>query len=358
MRPIIFLFSFLVSSLSVFAQGGLLGKPIPSDTLFLTNGDRIILHLNKLTAVSDGTYSIKTQESAKKLQPILEPILQKDFSLTHSYNERGLNTTMTNRLVFADGFSIQFIDGKMDRSQLLSAKQYKSSNSVLFAEGVVPLDEGETRILLGDEAYYLGRRVFMGQRVAGGVKALSGFVLFFVSRSHLRKANIPYSADGHVWISNPQWLGAFCYSSVSILYGLGERAYFGRAIQNLANNRSSFTPLTKGQYTTCALAGGALVASGALVMWLGHQQLMNKRTMQYGGVYDLDGNYHYGKTAANLTFTSWLVPISGALLMNLGISGITYGLGGLSGYHKLNRTKEPQLSFSPTPYGLSVGLSF
>lgn len=357
-RPIIILFSFLVSALSVFAQG-VSNKSIPPDTLCLTNGAKVTFHVNKLSAEADGVYSIKTREGAKIVQPVLEPILQKDFSMTRSYNLRGLNSAMMEQLVFADGFRLRFVDGKMDRSQLLLANQYKSSNSVLLAEGVIPLNESETKSLLGDEAYYLGRRVYMGQRVAGGVKAMSGAVLFFISRSILRKAyNVPFRADGHVWIRNPQWLGAFCYSSVSIFYGLGERAYFERAIQKLANDRTSFTPLTKGQYTTCALVGGGLVASGAFVMWLGHQQLMKKRTKQYGLWYDVNGNYHYAHTIANLTLTSWLVPISGALLMNLGISGITYGLGGLSGYHRLKRAKEPQLSFSPTPYGISVGLTF
>lgn len=68
---------------------------------------------------------------------------------------------MMEQLVFADGFRLRFVDGKMDRSQLLLANQFKLSNSVLLAEGVIPLNEGETKSLLGDEAYYLERRYLL-----------------------------------------------------------------------------------------------------------------------------------------------------------------------------------------------------
>jgi hypothetical protein len=66
------------------------------------------------------------------------------------------------------------------------------------------------------------------------------------------------------------------------------------------------------------------------------------------------------KTCGKKMGAPWLLPAAGALLANLGLTELTTGLTGLSGYSKLRAAglDRARVQVAPTPYGMGLSMVF
>ena len=352
MRKLITILLCLAGCSLVYAQ------ETPADTLCLVNGSKVAVHIKELKLNKDQTYTLRTDEKAEALSFLVLPKFGDDYSLITEFNSKGMTSSLVKGITFADGFNMAFHDGMLDRSQLLKAKKYSNSGSRILAEGVVPLEDREVCSLLGESAYYLGRNVYKTQRISGGAKAaLAAAALAASTAIHARATWCDTNNDGS-WRVSPQWYTVFPASATTLVYGMTEMTLSNLAIKKLSSHYLTFSPPSKKHFATFAWAGGGLALAGGALIGLGHAYIMNKGTWYDLQTYDNDGNIYTIDKIGKLPAASWIMPVAGALLMNLGISGFTYGLSGLSGYKKISQNgREPQLSWCPTPYGVSLSLT-
>ena len=331
----------------------------PADTLYLVNGSKVMVHIKEMKLNKDQTYTLRTYENAEALSSLVVPLFGEDYSLISEFNSKGMRSSLVKGITFADGFSMAFEEGMLDRSQLLQAKKYNISGSRILAEGVVPLEDLEVSSLMGESAYYLGRNVYKTQRIAGGAKvAVATASLAASTALHARATWYDSNNDGS-WKVSPQWYTVFPASASTLVYGMTEMTLSNLAIKKLSSNYLTFSAPSKKRFAAFTWAGGGLALAGGALIGLGHAYIMNKGTWYDLQTYDNDGNVFAIDKIGKLPPAWWIMPIAGAFMMNLGISGFTYGLSGLSGYKKISQNgREPQLSWSPTPYGVSLSLTF
>ena len=374
MKKIALLLAGLSAAVSLKAQGG---YSSPADTVYLQYGNAATVHIKKIEPSKAGAvsaYQIKTHESLDLSDKNIWSNTEGGYQWTAEQFIDGFRSGEVGKVVFADGFVLPFENGEMDRSLLLKAPSFKASHGDFMAEGVIPLTREETRELIGDAAYYLNYKVRKNQARAGAAKlilgASAGFACYLFRDDAVIKTEIPSPVGtGQIYIGsaeykfNPLWQTGTAAAAVTALYGVAEMAIANGSIHKLASDFRDYQAPSAGSFRTKALLGGGLVLAGGAVAYLGYNRIAKDAgwsatyTLQTTG--GMESAVKSGQTGKKMA-VPWLLPAAGALLANFGLTELTNGLTGLSGYGKLRAAglARAQLSVAPVPYGVGISMVF
>ena len=374
MRHCISFFSFVFLSISAFAQSGFV---TPADTVYLRYGNTATVHVKSIEPSKAGevsAYRIRTHEALDLTDRNIWSQVPGGYQWTAEQFAEGFKSLDVLKVVFADGFVLPFDNGGLDRSLLLSAPSYKGAHGDFLAEGVVQLTREEMRKLIGEETYLLCYRVKKTQARAGMAKLLVGapsaFVCYLTRDNAVKTTRLPSWVHGkeefigsaeHQF--NPLWQTATPAAAVTAVYGIAEMAMANVSIRRLATTFRTDRVPSVGSFRTKALLGGGLSLAGGAVLYLGYDRIA--KDAGWGETYEI-------QTAAGVEVpvkvkdtgkkmaAPWLIPAAGALLLNLGVTGLTNGIVGLSGYRKLRAAglDRAEVHVIPTPYGIGVSMVF
>ena len=145
--------------------------------MYLQYGNTLTVHVKRIETTKPGSaspYQVKLHENLDLTDQNIWRNTSGGYHWTAEKFLDSFRSLEVQKIVFADGFTLPFEDGQLDRSLLLKAPFYKGIHGDFMAEGVLPLTKEETRQLIGEEAWYLGRRVRKTQARAGMIKMLVG----------------------------------------------------------------------------------------------------------------------------------------------------------------------------------------
>lgn len=344
----------------------------PADMVWLRAGAKGQLHIREITkpdrAKAPG-YLIRTQEALDLLPAETWTKTAGQFVWQPEKHSEGLWSTEVDKIVFADGFELVFHDGEIDRSTLLQAPTFETIHNNIFAEGVIELTKDETRKLLGEEAYLLGYRIYSRQKKVGIGKVIASAPLlgFAIWQRALGNKGIEESSftpkagysSARKFEMDPLIYTAFPAAAVTALSGLADALIASQKTRNLLSNYASWQAPGRSTYTTRALIGGGLIAAGAGTLFFGYNNIAKNGT--WYEYYKTDvGPEHKALTEGKKPAAAWLLPTAGALLLNAGVSQLSFGLNGLGGYKLLRQTglERAQLQVGPTWDGVGLSLVF
>ena len=134
------------------------------------------------------------------------------------------------------------------------------------------------------------------------------------------------------------------------------------SINHLATGFRTFEAPSVHSFRNKALLGGGLLLAGGAVTYWGYDRMAkdpgwseSSKWQTVMGV-EVETRHTDGKKMA----VPWLLPAAGALLANFGLTELTTGLTGLSGYSKLRAAglDRAQVRVTPAPYGMGVSMVF
>ena len=368
MRKALLLSAGLAVTVSLWAQKDI---DSPADTVYLQYGGTATVHVKKIEPSKPGSpsaYQVRTHETLSLAEADKWLKIEGGYRWVSEEVFDSFKSIEVRKVVFADGFVLPFEGGEMDRSVLLQAPSFAASHGDFFAEEVVPLTRAETRALIGDEAYYLGYRVSKIQAVAGLAKFLagisSGFACYLTRDAAIGEKLVPGTGNtvgGIEYSLNPGWYTGTGAAAVTLAYGVSEMLLANASISRLARSFREFKAPSSSSFVTRTAIGGGLLLAGGAVTFLGYNRIAKDGgwSESYGTVTGMDEPVKtrtYGKKMG----APWLLPAAGALLANVGLTGLTTGLSGLAGYSKLRAAglDRAEVHVSPTPYGMGVSMVF
>ena len=358
----------LALSLSLWAQKGI---DSPADTVYLQYGGTATVHVKKIEPSKPGSpspYVIKLHENLSLAESDKWLNIEGGYRWVSEEYFDSFKSIEVRKVVFADGYVLPFEDGLMDRSLLLQAPSFKASHGDFYAEEVVPLTRSETHALVGDEAYYLGYRVPKIKAVAGLAKCLagvsSGFVCYLTRDAAIREKLVSGTGDsvgGIEYRLNPGWYTGTGAAAVTFAYGITEMFVANASISRLARSFRGYKAPSSASFATRTAIGGGLLLAGGAVTCLGYNRIAKDEgwSESYGFVSGMENPVKTGQTGKKMA-VPWLLPAAGALLANFGLTELTTGLTGLSGYSKLRAAglDRAELSVAPVPYGMGISMVF
>ena len=343
----------------------------PADTVYLQYGGTATVHVKKIEPSKPGSpsaYQIRTHETLSLANSDQWLKIEGGYRWVSEEVFDSFKSIEVQKVVFADGFVLPFEGGEMDRSLLLKAPYYAASHGDFYAEEVVPLTRAETRALVGDEAYYLGYRVSKIQAVAGLAKFLagfsSGFACYLTRDAAIGEKFVPGTGNNVGVIEyklNPGWYTGTGAAAVTLAYGLSEMFLANASISRLARTFRDYKAPSSSSFVTRSAIGGGLLLAGGAVTFLGYHRIAKNEgwSESYSMVDGMDDPVKT-KTYGKKMGAPWLLPAAGALLANFGLTELTTGLTGLSGYSKLRAAglDRARVQVAPTPYGMGLSMVF
>ena len=358
----------LVVTVSLWAQKDI---DSPADTVYLQYGGTATVHVKKIEPSKPGTpsaYQIKLHENLSLADSDKWLNIEGGYRWVSEEFFDSFKSIEVRKVVFADGFVLPFEGGEMDRSVLPQAPSFAASHGDFFAEEVIPLTRAETRALIGDEAYYLGYRVSKTQAVAGLVKFLagisSGFACYLTRDTAIQEKLVSgtgTTVGGIEYKLSPGWYTGTGAAAVTMAYGLSEMFLANASISRLARSFRDYKVPSSSSFVTRTAIGGGLLLAGGAITFLGYYRIAKDEgwSETYSMVTGMDDPVKT-KTYGKKMGAPWLLPAAGALLANFGLTELTTGLTGLSGYAKLRAAglDRAQVHVSPTPYGMGISMVF
>ena len=343
----------------------------PADTVYLQYGGTATVHVKKIEAAKPGSpsaYQIKLHENLSLADSDKWLNIEGGYRWVSEEFIDSFKSMEVRKVVFADGFVLPFEGGMLDRNLLLRAPAFAAAHGTFFAEGVVPLTRAETRALIGDEAYYLGYRVSKIQAVAGLAKFLagfsSGFACYLTRDAAIGEKFVPGTGNNVGVIEyklNPGWYTGTGAAAVTLAYGLSEMFLANASISRLARTFRDYKAPSSSSFATRTAIGGGLLLAGGAVTFLGYHRIAKNEgwSESYSMVDGMDDPVKT-KTYGKKMGAPWLLPAAGALLANFGLTELTTGLTGLSGYSRLRSAglDRARVQVAPTPYGMGLSMVF
>ena len=368
MKRIFLLSAGLAVTVSLWAQKDINS---PADTVYLQYGGTATVHVKKIEPSKPGSpsaYQIRTHETLSLANSDQWLKIEGGYRWVSEEVFDSFKSIEVQKVVFADGFVLPFAGGGMDRSLLLKAPYYEASHGDFYAEEVVPLTRAETRALVGNEAYYLGYRVSKIQAVAGLAKFLagfsSGFACYLTRDAAIGEKFVPGTGNNVGVIEyklNPGWYTGTGAAAVTLAYGLSEMFLANASISRLARTFRDYKAPSSSSFVTRSAIGGGLLLAGGAVTFLGYHRIAKNEgwSESYSMVDGMDDPVKT-KTYGKKMGAPWLLPAAGALLANFGLTELTTGLTGLSGYSKLRAAglDRARVQVAPTPYGMGLSMVF
>ncbi len=368
MKRALLLSAGLAVTVSLWAQKDI---DSPADTVYLQYGGTATVHVKKIEPSKPGSpsaYQIRTHETLSLAEADKWLKIEGGYRWVSEEVFDSFKSIEVRKVVFADGFVLPFEGGEMDRSVLLQAPTFAASHGDFFAEEVVPLTRAETRALVGDEAYYLGYRVSKIQAVAGLAKFLagfsSGFACYLTRDAAIGEKFVPGTGNNVGVIEyklNPGWYTGTGAAAVTLAYGLSEMFLANASISRLARTFRDYKAPSSSSFVTKSAIGGGLLLAGGAVTFLGYNRIAKNEgwSESYSIVDGMDDPVKT-KTYGKKMGAPWLLSAAGALLANFGLTELTTGLTGLSGYSKLRAAglDRARVQVAPTPYGMGLSMVF
>lgn len=308
----------------------------------------------KVTTVSNHEVLAKSQEGSAAEESLKIPLAKLDS------------------LRFADGFTIRFHNGVLERGNLLQAPRYKASFTRVKAEGVLPLNQEEIRQYYGPWNYELVYKPYRNQMVTGITKTVVGLsVGHFIFGKYLEWYNgfVPevYYVDSEhdfdprsrhfeekvtpVPAAAVAFLGGM---AVSGLVDCGVSAIGQRRLNKYGDQLA--TP-SASSAKTLFWSGVALSATGLTAMVLSYRQLDAHRFWEIRVYPNENGNVE----RPHSQIPGW-VPYAlfgGAVAANLGFSAIQLGQTRLSAIRRLDGSVYgAEWHLGPTSSGYGLAASF
>ena len=363
----------------LFATLGLDAQDVfvsPADTVYLQMGPVATVHIkgiDKTVRDALSPYRIRTHESLGVEDRNVWSNISGGWRWTGEQLADGIKSLYVKKVVFADGFVLPFEGGEFDRALLLTAPSYKGAHGDFLAEGVVALTRDEMRQLIGEETWLLGYRVRKNQARAGLAKVLvgapAGFLGYLTRGNAVQRKKIATLVDGHMeydgpggYQYNPLWHTGTAFAAATAAYGVVEMAAANISINHLASDFRTFEAPSERAFRNKALLGGGLLLAGGVVTGLGYVRIAKDPgwSETYGtqtvmGV-EVQTVHSEGKKMA----LPWLLPAAGALIANFGLTELTRGFTGLSGYAKLRAAglARAEVHLTPMPCGLGISMVF
>ena len=348
----------------------------PADTVYLQMGPVATVHIkgiDKTVRDALSPYRIRTHESLGVEDRNVWSNISGGWRWTGEQLADGIKSLYVQKVVFADGFVLPFEGGEFDRALLLTAPSFKGAHGDFLAEGVVTLTRDEMRRLVGEETWLLGYRVRKNQARAGLAKVLVGapvgFVGYLTRANAVQKKKIATLVDGHMeydgpsgYQYNPLWYTGTAFAAATAAYGVVEMAAANISINHLASEFRTFEAPSERSFRNKALLGGGLLLAGGVVTGLGYVRIAKdpgwSETSEWKTVMgvEVETKHTDGKKLA----APWLLPAAGALVANFGLTQLTRGLTGLSGYKQLRAAglDRAELHLAPTLYGMGISMAF
>ena len=344
----------------------------PADVVWLRAGAKGQLHIKEIEKPEQAKapgYLIRTHEALDMLPAETWTPTSDRFVWQPERHSEGLWSTEVDRIVFSDGFELVFKDGEFDRSILLQAPTFETIHNNFFAEGVIELTKEETRKLLGEETYLLGYQVYSRQKKVGLAKTLASTPLLGLAiwqraqdKSSIKESHIDpgagYTSATKYEMSALQYT-AFPVAAVTAVYGLTESYISGLKLHRTLENRDTWQAPSRKTFATKAMIGGAMTVAGAGIIFAGYSNISKNGT--WSEYYKTDvGPEHKARTEGKKPAVPWLLPAAGALLLNAGITELSFGLNGLGGYKRLQQAglARAQVHVGPTWDGVGISMVF
>ena len=312
----------------------------------------------KVTTVSNHEVLAKSQEGSAAEESLKIPLAKLDS------------------LRFADGFTVRFHDGVLERGNLLQAPWYKASFTRVKAEGVLPLNQDEIRQYYGPRNYELVYKPYRNQMAAGIAKTAVGLsVGHFIFGKYLEWYNgwVPevYYVDSehsYYYTSDPrahhfqEKVTPVPAAAVAFLGGMAVSGMVDCSVSAIGQRRLNkygdqlATP-SASSAKTLFWSGVALSATGLTAMILSYGQLEAHRFWETTVYPDENGKV----VRPHSQIPRW-VPYAlfgGSVAANLGFSAIQLGQTRLSAIRRLDGSVYgAEWHLGPTPSGYGLAASF
>ncbi|MBQ9186007.1 MAG: hypothetical protein IJ151_09100 [Bacteroidales bacterium] len=377
MKKLLFIIGLLVSAVTGWAQDYTF---TPADTVYLINGTPIPVHIKSIEEGpkdKDLGYQIFIHETMDRFAKDYWAQGTGAYSWASAKYREGWYGVQIQKIVFADGFELQFTNGEFNRELLLQAPRYTGSHGNILAEGVITLNPQETRTLIGEETYNLGYKVKKRQAKLGLVKTLvsAPVVLLCVWKKDeaTKKTNLGQGSAAQLGMvsgmavkceKNALWNTMMPASLVTAVYGIVEMTASNIGVRNIAKDFKNYEVPSLSSFKTKTYVGAGVLVAGAALTYYGYKRIEDKGV--YYDVYKTDSfaggkekTYKASRVGSKMS-TAWLVPAAGALLVNFGLSELTYGINGLSGYKFLKNAGLERAEFhvGVTPDGIGLTMVF
>lgn len=276
------------------------------DTVFFKQNDYF---LGKVT-------DIRSQGNKLSIQRIKDPYAkQLKFPLKN-----------VTKIHFADGFHLNFENGKPVRDHLLSSPQMLVEDNRIMAEGLVRLNKNEIKTLLGDRAYTLGYQ-------AGNSLYKSGALLFGISTFVFAEkggflitlpdpVNREFSLEENLKSAGPESVAVFSFVGGAIISGLIIMRAAHLNIEKILANPDQIELVSPRKAWTEFGLGVAGTGAGFGLMFWGSD--ICKRHFDAG-------NEHFNAGGV-------LLMVGGSILANVGITALLHGSNHLTTHFKNKST--------------------
>lgn len=277
---------------------GLIPATAQVDTVFFKQDE---FFLGKVT-------DIRSQGNKLSIQRVKDPYAkQLKFPLTN-----------VTKVHFADGFHLNFKDGKPVRDNLLSSPKIIAEDNKIMAEGLVRLNNNEIKTLLGDRAYTLGyqagNQLYKSGAWLFGIGTLFGgsSVLAILIPDPITRRDLDYrlketslgSKEG-----SPGFIAGICFTGGLVISGLLTMRAGHLSIEKALNQRDQIELVSPRKAWTELGLGLAGTGAGFGMMFWGSD--VCKRHFK-------TGNEHYNTGGV-------LLMVGGAILANVGITAFLQG---------------------------------
>ena len=346
MRKALFLLACLVAgTIGLKAQGW----PERPDTLF---GSRRDVVTAKVTSIANGKVHVKRQSGSP------------DRTLVIPFSDM-------KAIRFADGFRLDFRDGKLLRDNVLSAPSFEESLMHVKAEGVLKLTPEEMLSFYGPGYYNVVYKPYRAQAVTGigklGVGILGSLISFPQARwssSHME--SVPTEGvDKMKWpnrYTETTTYDPFWTASTMFFMGMTLAGITDCILPDIGFRKSLLKPAGERPLPTTASSKGLIWGGAALsVLGIGgiaasFAELKARPSRSAETILP-----YFEQWPVLRTEIPWAVFLmaGGALAANLGFSAVQLGATRLSALHRLDGSPYAlQVNVGPSPSGYGLTMRF
>lgn len=331
----------------------------------------------------DSLYTVNGECFKSKVQSIDKNLIHITPIENDSSTIKSLPRNYVSKIVFSDGFIVEFSkDGEVVRDRLLEAPMFKAKGSLIYAEGVVPLNEDETSQYFDADRYYLSFKSERTKYLTGMMQLFTGGAGFglcafletpvtlglnkdiwyrtydnsIVFHGVTIQRTTPLNVKDRVIFSGhlvPYMVTAEFFTFTTLVSGITNIITSSMALKkiNARNNKPAPTlSSTKAQYWT----GIGLTVAGAGALIGGYLDFNTHKDWYIEHNPDPRYESHNG----DAPIAGPILALAGSVLMNIGVTEFTVASTRLKGYQKIGNTAPIALSCGPTPTGYGMTLTF
>ncbi len=280
-----------------------------------------------------------------------------------------INLSFVREIVFKDGFRVPVENGVPVPNDVLQAPTKVGRFGKIYAEGIFPLTEDQSRTYLGAPVYECvfvpARKTFTLSAWQGGVGLVMvlGGMLGDDTFSDWEDVKVDDKKVGYLEYGyrNPYMTGLKAFGVGTLISAGANMVSSALFVRYIGSHAGQINLPSIGRSKFRVGCGLALTGAGLALTGYGIAR------MNQGKHWKQEWRFNPERLHDDLVFeegnkpgNEWLWVAAGALVANLGICQFTYGFQSLKGHHRLKEAGLDRLSlhYGATPEGLGLCLVF